>query len=305
MAYTLGQYHKSPNQDNQDGVFMTLVTGDEVPTADRRDGRISPIAKIDDLEFQDECLTSSVGFLSSNSYYFHGKVKKMHWTTQRFYVKLVDDTDETDDTEQFIKEIIIPQGISDIDENENLIPGSDKGWYDIEFTFTPTRTFNRLWFQLIRTKEDYIVEVNSEGEVIDGGARYPKIIYEELSIMDNLLNKEKFQNMDAGIIKMGIQGRPHFPMFINKEEIRTDRSGIYEIKNGNVLVTSFSVIGRAKDNDESQLKNAMINIDTQIGESKKSSVWEPIPSVNLMGIPKTRIIDSFTMDYMFREKVKE
>lgn len=310
MSYTLGQYHKSFNSDNTEGIYMTLwgnlknpkdpQEGRPYPKPERRDGNISPVVPdLGDIEFKDECLNGS--FNSTESYYLHCKIKKRNMP-QKFYVKLVNSTVTLESTEQFITEINVPGGESG---GTSTTAGDINGWYDVDFTFTPKAWADCIWFQLIRTREDYI-------ECI----RYPKIVYEELSVINNFLETDPqglFGNMDTGIIKMGIQSRPHFLMFINKEEIRTDRGGIYELKNGNILINSFSIIGRAKHTNSDLLHNTLASIDNALRDFSKPDTWkddekdevkwESVQSVSLLNSEKVRQLDAYTMDYMYRDKL--
>ena len=326
MAYTIGQYNK--NKENDNDIFLTDIAKitSNLPIVDEEGytQKVSPMLQDSELSFVDEYLSFS--FSNERSYYFHGKIKKRNMP-QKFYVKLVSkDSSVEDEVEQFIVELNIPGGYVPYNWADREEGYDTSGWYDVEFTFTPFIDFSGLWFQLIRTKEDYTE-----------ATRYPKIIYEELSVINNILKdsskQSHFDKMDTGIIKMGIQSRPHLAMFINKEDIRTDRSGIYEVKNGNVLVNSFSVINRCDFTDKNLVVNAMKDIDSKLplgndetnGDDffkydpkkndlyKLNPMWNPYPeegqsrigvlSKCLIGNDTTRQIDSFTMDYMYRDKI--
>lgn len=323
MPYTIGQYNKSKDKD--DDKFMDAVTFNLIP--ERQTPEFSPLQNVSGMTFQDECLYTGSSYFFSNekSYFLHCKIKKRNMP-QTFSVKLINKGAVGDDfVSQFVKEIIVPGGYMSYedarsDHNSEIQTYDPKydtdGWYDVYFTFTPFINFDTLWFQLSREKMDY-----------SDRTRYPKIIYVELSTMRNILKNDApisnlFDKMDTGIIKMGIQSRPHLLMFINKEEIRTDRSGIYEIRNSNVLVNSFTVIANGKYPEQTNpntgekydlILKTMQDIDknlpdyddeTEHKEDQADPRWESISSVSLINTATIeRQIDSFTMDYMFRDKV--
>ena len=321
MAYTIGQYNK--NRGSDDTIFLRTITRQEGTQQDIGPKIVTYVPKQSaiqeelGLKFQDIAIYYST-FKSGQAYYFHCKVKRRN-RKQHFYINLINSkaVPGTDDyVEQFVKEIIIPGpyvNYEDASKKENDY--NTEGWYDLEFTFTPIIDFDTLWFELWRTKEDYT-----------GAITYPKIIFEELSTVQNVLKDNStvaasFSNMDSGIIKMGIQSRPHLWMFLNGEDIRTDRSGIYEIKNANVLVTSFSVINgntflpKVIDGVEHDVViDAMKAIDEPLPllddepqsvldpNPLKDESWETTPCQSIINETVKREIDSFTMDYMFRDK---
>lgn len=279
MAYQLGQYNK--NKDTESGFFMTIIPDGVVER--RTSGGDSGVDSVADI-FQNECVRIPASLLNSNNYYFHGKIKRMTSSDQTFYVKLVRSSADIaeDNLEQYIKTITVSKG--DPDE-----------WVDMEFCFTPYDTFDEIMFELQRTIDDYREEV-----------RYPIIIYEELSIVNNIIPVV----IQSGIklIKLGIQSRPGLLMCINGEEVRTCRTGIYELKNGVMLVSFFSVVAGAAENDSTMI-NAINSINAAWAAAEEIADVEAREAAKaaigcrcFFGTSKTRTIDSFTLDYMYREE---
>lgn len=279
MGYVLGQYTK--NKTTSSSFFMTYITEG---TPDRRqsggDTGVSGNADI----FDNECIRVSTQLKNNVNYYFHCKIKRMI-SDQSFNVKLINYTSESeeDNYEQYIKTI-------------NVAKGDPNDWVDAEFTFTPYKNFDTIIFELQRTVDDYRVEV-----------RYPIIIYEELSIINNII-PSVIQN-GIELIKIGVLSRPGLLMCINGEEIRTCRTGVYELKNGIILVSFFSVVNGGDEVDTSLIPNTMNSINTawetaeQIQDViKREAAKKAIGSRCFFNSNKTRTIDSFTLDYMYREE---
>ena len=131
---------------------------------------------------------------------------------QSFDIKLVKKNEQK---AQFIKKINIAAISSD--------PGS--AFADVEFIFTAAADFDAIVFELARTA---------------GGTITPIIVYQELSTIGNILNGDI-------AVKMGIQSKPGLLMCINGQEIRIGKTGIYEMRNGVVKATQFSVVSPALD----------------------------------------------------------
>ena len=277
MGYILGQYNK--NKTDPSNSFMTLVTTGTVKR--KQSGGDSGVEGVTSI-FTNECVQTS-NLLTTNNYYFHGKIKRMT-SNQTFYIKLInyDNAGSEDTLEQYVKTINVAKG----DPNE---------WVDIEFCFTPYDVFDTILFELQRTAEDYRTEV-----------RYPIIIYEELSIINNII--PIVIRSGISLIKLGIQSRPGLLMCINGEEVRTSRSGIYELQNGIILVSFFSVVaGGTENNSAIEMNIARINAAWEAAEQipdvdEREAAKAAIGSVCLFANPKTRSIDSFTLDYLYREE---
>ena len=283
MGYILGQYNKNKNVAD-DNIFMTLVTsGTPKRRASGGDTGIDSISNI----FEDECIQID-GFNNTKNYYFHGKIKRMT-SNQTFYIKLVNysPSTTTDDIEQYLKTITVSKG--DPDE-----------WVDVEFIFTPFVSFDCILFELQRTVDDYRTEV-----------RYPLIAYEELSEINNVISSRIVDGIK--LIKLGVQSRPGLLMCINGEEIRTSRTGIYELKNGVMTVSFFSVCNAIKESDNTMsnwiaLVNNEVNEIIRAREAGEITAEEAerrkaaINSSCFFGSSKqARSIDSFTLDYMYLE----
>ena len=212
------------------------------------------------IPFKNECVVLQESLVASNNYYFHGKIKRID-SLQIFYIYLVNENDTSlEPKQQYLKTVIIQPGT---------------GWADIEFIFSPFIAFNTILFKLQRDVTDY------------SNPRYPVIVYQELSLINNLLSSENI----SSCYKIGVQSRPGFLMCINGEEIRTGKSGIYELKNGFISITFFSAVAAAKDPDN---LNEILN-DTPIPGS------EIIGSKCIFETVSDRIIDSFSLDYMYGE----
>ena len=80
-------------------------------------------------------------------------------------------------------------------------------------------------------------------------------------------------------------------MCINGEEIRTGRSGIYELKDGFITITLFSAIAAAED-------------PVELDAAKKGpvSTKESNNCICLFDKNKTRVIDNFSLDYVYENK---
>lgn len=276
MAYILGQYNK--NKTDPSDFFMTLIT---TGTVRRREvsggdetGALSGM-------FSNECIQTQ-RMAVTNNYYFHGKIKRMA-SPQVFQIKLVNySATPEEDIEQYIKTVTIADGNPD-------------EWVDVEFCFTPYSDFDTILFDLKRTPDDYRVET-----------RYPLIIYEEFSLINNII--PNIIRNGVSLIKFGLQSRPGLLMNINGEEIRTNRSGVYELQNGIILVTSFSVVAGGQETN-SVVDNHMARMDREweaanrISDvTQREAAKAAIGCVCCFNNPKTRSIDSFTLDYLYREE---
>ena len=275
MAYILGQYNKNKNVAD-DSIFMTLITEGNVR---RRDSQSDIGVSGGGINFSNECIQIPSLMLNTNNYYFHGKIKRMR-TDQTFYIKLVNY--DSNEIEQYLKAITVGAG----DPND---------WVDIELVFTPYINFDCILFDLQRTISDYAEEV-----------RYPIIIYEELSLINNLIVRKIGDGVK--LIKLGVQSRPGLLLCINGEEIRVAKNGIYELKNGVITVNFFSVISAA-DETTTIMETTMSSINTAWNAAdalpiarERESAKSAIGSRSLLNTNKKRVIDSFTLDYLYREE---
>ena len=233
MAYIIGQYnHNSASNDGSS--FITPITSG-IPARKRNSGDMGVIG--DTLDpFEDECITG-LNLVSTNYYYFRGQIKRMT-EAQTFTIKLVNYNDvSAEPVEQFIKQIIV-QG------------GDREEWVSVELIFHPVVSFDTILFQLQRTIDDYRYF-----------SRYPKIDYQQLGSINNII-PSKIGN-DVSLLKIGVQSHPNLKMCINGEEIYVSQSGIFEIKNGVIPVTFFSVANPAIETT-STVDNWIRSINEQI-----------------------------------------
>lgn len=158
---------------------------------------------------KDECV--KVNLTKGSHYYFHSRVKRATDIEQKFNIKLA----KTDNTKgkQFIKQI-------------NVAAGSSGEYLDIDCVFTAAADFDAIVFELVGSYIDFT----------------PIIIFIELSEINNILGKDI-------AVKMGIQAKPGLLMCINGQEIRVGYSGIYELQQGVIKGTQFSVVNPADVKD--------------------------------------------------------
>ena len=170
---------------------------------------------------------------------------------QTFVIKLIN-FNNTSSTEQFIKQITV-QG------------GNREEWVNIEFIFNPVVTFDTILFQLQRTIDDY-----------QGVIRYPKIAYQQLGSINNIINSKIGNNIS--LLKIGVQSHPGLTMCINGEEIHVSRSGIFELKNGILPISFFSVVNPATEvnqslSDINSVEGWKIDINQQIENIENDPIY--------------------------------
>ena len=283
MAYIIGQYNHN-NASSDDASFITPITT----------GRVSRRNNSGDMgvmgnslsPFEDECITD-LNLISSEYYYFRGQIKRMT-APQTFVIKLVNFNDTgTGSVEQFIKQITV-QG------------GDREEWVSVEFIFHPVVAFDTILFQLQRTIDDYRTF-----------ARYPKIDYQQLGSINNIINSK----IDIGIslLKIGVQSHPGLTLCINGEELHISRSGVFEIKNGVIPVTFFSVTNPAIEinqdpSDVNSVEGWKNDVNQRIEDiennpsltiEQKEAMYKAINSKCFFGTSKKYEIDAFTLDYMY------
>lgn len=241
--YELKQYNK--NSEVADSEKFMALQKDKQAMATRKETQynveVTNSNNNDSFKFYDEAVTN-LNLSAGKHYYFHGKIKKMN-SIQSFDIKLYDSND-SDKAMQYIKTIIVEKGA--------VINSSypEENWVDVEFIFTPQENYNSLLFELER---DVSIDYRKY-------KRYPKIAYEELSVIKNYPFTDS-QN----IIKLGVQSRPGFLMCINGEEIRTSRSGIYELKNGIMTISFFSACAAVKEKGN-EMSEWMDSVNTSISD---------------------------------------
>ncbi len=282
MSYIIGQYNH--NRDSgDDSSYISLITEG---TARRRQnqGDVGVISSSLDI-FSDECLQTTL-LSPANYYYCKCQIKRLS-SEQIFTIKLVNyETTSTNNVEQYLKTITI-QG------------GQPNEWVNVEFIFHPVVQFDSILFQLQRGLDDYRV-----------APRYPKIAYQELGVINNIIPMQIRNNIT--LLKIGVQSHPGLVMCINGEEIHTARSGIYEMKNGILPVSFFSVVKAAQENTntvqlwlDSVGQQSMI-IEEELAEGlitpeQAANAYAAIDNQSFLSTSKTVKIDPFILDYMFKE----
>lgn len=285
MAYIISQYNHN-NSSADDSSFITPI---KIGTVSRRQnsGDMGVIGSTLN-PFSDECITG-LNLTSANYYYFRCQIKRMT-SSQTFTIKLVNfESTVTGSVEQFIKQVTVRGG----DREE---------WVNVEFIFHPVVAFDTILFQLQRTIEDY-----------REFSRYPKIDYQQLGIVNNIITT-KIGN-DISLLKIGVQSHPGLTLCVNGEEIHISRTGIFEIKNGVIPVTFFSVTSPAIEvnqsiTDEDSVEGWKMKVNQEIEEIEndptltiveKENRYKAINSKCFFDTPKKYSIDAFTLDYMYSD----
>lgn len=271
MSYMIGQYHHT-DSTGDDSNFLTPITG----------GTVSRTNALSSSAFSDECIRN-ITLTAGEYYYFTCQIKKM-LSVQTFNVHMIYLTDSaiSNVSSQFVKTITIPGG--DIEE-----------WVPVEFTLAPIFNFNAILFELNRTNEDYRVAV-----------RYPKIAYQQLGHINSLTSRVN----GAPFLKIGVQSKPGLNMCINGEEIHVGRTGIFELRDGTIPISFFSIVNPATEVD-STLEDWKLDINEQINEieedpsltpTQKEAAYAAINSRQFFGTTKYYKINNFTLDFLYDEE---
>ena len=241
-----------------------------------------------DKEFKDIGLQLKENVFSINqTYYCHCKIKKTQ-ESQKITLKLVnisnndnlENNTEKNNYEQYIKTINIPEG--------------EGQWVDVDFIFTPqSNEFNTLLFQLSRITSDYVNDI----------PRKVSVMFLEIGVVNNI---EKIFPANDGrlLLKIGIQSRPGLRMVINREEIYMGRTGVYEIKDGEIRVNFISLISPSTNIEDTKLNEILEKIDFNDSSIQQLLLFKPYGnnSEAIVPIPSERTFDSFTLDYIYEEK---
>lgn len=257
MSYILGQYNYNNSEKEWiaplsfDANIKTISNSVDIGTGNNSS-----------ISFEDIALKFDGVLSMGSTYYCHCKIKRIK-TVQDFTLKLIDFEGTQESPEQFIKTIKIFGAESD-------------EWVDVQFTFTPqAEIFDTIVFNLTRISEDFIQE-----------KRNSFIVFLEFGEVQNILIE---MSNNKPLIKMGIQSRPGLKMMINQEEISIGRTGIYEIKNGEIKINYFSLVNSAINKTNEEL-NELVKDE----ENKRA--------VSLISdTPKVRTFESFTLDYIYEE----
>lgn len=275
--YSVGQLNHIAN-DGSDAGYATEITTGSVKTWDY--SQDEEATGIIGFNFQDNYLEMNNNFEVGVPYYVHAKVFRLP-SVQQFKIKLVDSVEHS--TTQYIKMVTINLAVKP--ESNETTPDMNEYFADVEFIFTPlVSNFNGILFELVRNADDMIVGENQQGQQIIVG-RKSSIAFMEVSVVQNK------NPLGAGkaLPKIGVQSRPSLMLCINKEEIHVSRAGIFELRDGIVPITFFSVVNGATLNSASSL------------DTWESGVYDgsATDSIQLLGESKTRTIDSYTLDYLY------
>lgn len=214
-------------------------------------------------------------FALGKTYYCHCKIKRLDISIQRFSIKLVNSAlDATNKNVYSLTDAEFEQYIKTI----NVQQSANNEWVDVEFIFTPqAENFNTILFNLTRTAEDFIAT----------SKRTPIIAFLEVSEIQNIISviTKSTSNINPPLLKMGIQSRPGLKMCINREEISVGRTGIYEIKNGEIKVNFLSFIAPATDKTNDEL-------NADLSRPNKTLLY-------INEVPDKRSYDGFTIDYIY------
>ena len=284
MSYVLNQLNQPQIDVTDPAQTKAYMTLQDLGAARRRQnvsdsgvsgGSLNP--------FYDECVQFNKSLTTGATYYFHAKIKRLT-SSQKFYLYLVhyENQGSSDNKTQYLKTIEVQAG----DESD---------WVDFEMLFSPLQQFDCLLFQLQRTIDDY-----------GNGARYPRIVYEELSAVNNAITTK----IKAGIelTKMGVQSHPGLIMCINNEEIHVGRSGSYEVRNGIISVDFFSVIAAAEEDYDGtnpltidSKRVTLTQYLTSVASETTITSSDATNSKCIFGNSKLRGMDAFVLDYMYKE----
>lgn len=261
MAYILGQYNH--NRDNQKDWIKLIENDYEIVTVLTK-SNIENAIPFEDIGF---CLKgNNASFVLGQTYYCHCKIKRLT-EAQKVTLKLINfrsndaHSDEEESYEQYIKILNIQETADEINQ-----------WTDIEFIFTPQgNDFNTVLFNLTRTNSDYT-----------GISRKMIIAFLEMSVVNNI--QDIFPTNEGRLLlKIGIQSRPGLKMVINREEIYIGRTGVYEIKNGEIKINFISFTIPSTNKTDEELKDV----------NKSISFLDEVPAM--------RAFDSFTLDYIYEQ----
>ena len=285
MSYVLNQLNQPQVDATDPGQTTSYMTLQTAGTASRREnvsdsgvsgGSLNP--------FYDECVQFNKSLTTGATYYFHAKIKRLT-SSQKFYIYLVnyDDTASTDTKTQYLKTIEVQAG----DESD---------WVDFEMLFSPLMGFDCLLFQLQRTIDDYRTDT-----------RYPRIVYEELSLVNNAITTKI--TAGAELTKIGVQSHPGLIMCVNGEEIHIGRSGTYEVRNGIISVDFFSVVSAAEEDYDGTnpltIDSKKVTLEQYLSSVAAETTITSSTSTNskcIFGYSKLRGMDAFVLDYMYKEE---
>ena len=114
-----------------------------------------------------------------------------------------------------------------------------------ETIISPNNAYNQILWQLQRTAQDYSIS-NSNDSSISG--REMTINNEDIvlsrlvDVVSSYLRSAYSTDNLTYLKKIGVQGPPSLLMCINGEEIRIGKSGIYQLYNESIRITSINFV---------------------------------------------------------------
>ena len=278
MAYNIGQENQVMGIDSSEKYAEEIKSGTIQIQDNSADEEATGIIA---FSFGDPYLKLNSSLETGIHYYVHAKVYRLP-TVQQFDIKLINSTDAS--LKQYIKTATINMAVKPDEEEPR--PNMDEYFADVEFIFTPLiDDFDGILFELKRNKDDMIYDETTN--MIIG--RKPLIAFIEVSKIKDVKPVQK------SLPKIGVQSRPSLMMCINGEEIHVSRTGIFELRDGIVPVTFFSVVNGAT------LENST-NLDTQMNGVYDGNITN---SIAFLSENKKRIIDSYTLDYLYQSSESE
>lgn len=250
MNYKLSQYGYKAGDESASGFVTPLITVFKKKTGFSNSYFLTPNPPVGS--------TQSKYYKSLQPYYFYGVIKYKS-SQQRINIKLVnyaDDPDNADTKTQFVKSITVPASTS-----------SEIQYYTVEFIFKPIANFDSLLFEA------------------ESGSSIKLGCIDISEINDIIKNNNYFGVKGSSLIRFSIQAIPGFLMCLNGEEIRVPRSGIYEVKNGIILIDSFAPVTHCEES------TAFIE-----QKNSESNIAEINDNIN-----QQRTFHSFTVDYLYYE----
>lgn len=271
------QAQQRVNSNNND--YARLITNGTVKMVTKKD---SGIIDVDSFSFENPCLSLPNKLDPTEHYYLHVIIKRLN-TNQIFNIRLASSEAEDNNT-QWLKQVKVVQQTSDADSNKNA---------EVEMIFTPTDNYDQIIFELVRTSED----LEEWTDPTTGEKRYgrkPLIAFIELSTVVNKNPKNTIP-----LAKIGVQSHPDLMMCINGEEIHLPRSGIFELRDGIVNITFFSVVQASNIVNVPRL--ALLN--EQLGRTYDSPGLKCENFTDEPNEGRERQIDAFVLDYMYLNTV--
>ena len=223
MSYNFGQFRRGQVKSYLTTIPYELSTIEVESPLSKGVVFTNPV-----MNFSEDNLLSSIDDSGKQKgYYLKFKIYKQE-KEQLITLKLID-TQKTTENTQIIKDFKIEAGLL----TDSLT---------FEIIIAPNSNYNQICFELIRTSDDF--NRNEDGTY----GRVLEMEVEGLSSIYNIINYLNPSIDNKGKLKqIGVQGPIGMLMYINGEEIRIGRTGIYEINYGIAINTIGFII---EPNDE-------------------------------------------------------